>query len=63
MTIGTVAEKLNVPVHRINYLLRTRPHIHPPAVAARTRLFDNQCLAQLRYELNRMEARRERGDQ
>lgn len=57
-TVGVLAAALGQPVHRVEYVLRTRPHIRPSARAGRLRLFDREALAQLRYELNRMDARR-----
>jgi hypothetical protein len=56
-TVGVLAQKLNQPVHRIQYLLRTRPHIKPAARAGRSRLYREQAVAQLRHELNSIDAR------
>ena len=56
-TVGVLARKLNQPVHRITYLLRTRQHIRPAAVAGRSRLYHELAVAQLRYELNCIDAR------
>ena len=56
-TVGVLAEKLGQPIHRIQYLLRTRPHIQPAALAGRSRLYSEKAVAQLRYELNAMDAR------
>jgi len=56
-TIGRLAEKLHQPVSRIAYVIRTRPHIQHVAVAGRTRLFDEQAVAQVRHELNAIDAR------
>ena len=60
-TPGVLAELLGVPLHRIDYLLRTRPHIRPAALAGRLRLYDNDALAMLRHELNTIDARRAGG--
>jgi len=60
-TPGVLAELLDVPLHRVDYVLRTRPHIRPVALAGRLRLFDNDALAMLRHELNSMDARRAEG--
>jgi len=57
LTIGKIARTLGVPVHRIDYILRTRPDIVPLAVAGRTRLFDSEALRRIRYELNSIGAR------
>jgi hypothetical protein len=56
-TVGVLAQKLNQPVHRIVYVLRTRQHIRPAAVAGRSRLYPELAVAQLRYELNCIDAR------
>lgn len=59
-TAGVLAADLKVPLHRIQYLLRTRRHIRPAASAGRLRLYDRAALAMLRHELNAIDARRER---
>lgn len=57
-TIGLVAARLRVPVHRVEYVLRTRPSIHAKARAAGARCFDEAAIARIRHELNAIEARR-----
>lgn len=57
-TVGEVARLLNVAPHRIEYILRTRPHIRPRATAGGVRCFDDHAIAQTRHELNAMDARR-----
>ena len=59
LTIGKIARLLDVPVHRIEYILRTRADIIPLAVAGRTRLFGVKALRRIRYELNCIAAREE----
>ena len=61
-TPGVLAELLAVPLHRVDYILRTRPHIRPTARAGRLRLYDNEALAMLRHELNVIDAHRPGGD-
>ena len=61
MTLGRVAETLDAPVHRIEYILRTRPHIHPAARAGRFRLFNGEAIAHIRHELIAMDAHAARG--
>jgi hypothetical protein len=56
-TVGVMAQKLDEPVHRVTYVLSTRPHIQPVAIAGRSRLYDEIAVAQLRYELNCIDAR------
>ena len=58
-TRGLIAQILNVPVHRIEYILETRRHIRPRGIAGRTRLYDYEAVAMIRHELAAIEARRE----
>ena len=57
-TPGVLAELLGVPLHRVEYVLRTRRHIRPVARTGRLRPYDNEALAMLRHELKAIEARR-----
>jgi len=57
-TPGLIARELGEPLHRIQYLLRTRNHIRPSARAGNVRLFDREAVSQLRHELNAIDARR-----
>ena len=57
-TPGLIARELGEPLHRIQYLLRTRDHIRPTARAGLVRLFDREAVSQLRHELNAIDARR-----
>ena len=56
-TVGVLAQKLNQPIHRTTHLLRTREHIRTAAIAGRSRLYPELAVAQLRYELNCIDAR------
>ena len=56
-TIGEVARALGVPQHRVEYVLRTRPHIRPRARAGRARCFDAAAIAQIRHELHAIDAK------
>lgn len=58
LTVGRIAELLGEPVHRVMYVLNSRPHITPCARAARLRLFDCRSVAMIRHELNAIDARR-----
>ena len=58
-TTGHIADKLGVPVHRVQYVVATRG-ITPAAYAGRLRLFDREALARIRYELNAIDARQSR---
>ncbi len=57
-TPGVLATDLDVPLHRVMYVLQTRKHIKPSARAARLRLYDREALALIRHELNSIDARR-----
>lgn len=61
VTVGVIAAELGVSVDRVSRILRGRPHIQPRAYAGNTRLFDNAAIAQVRHELNSIDARRTRG--
>lgn len=54
-TAGRIAERLKVPVHRVQYVVRSR-RIRPVARAARLRLFDADAIARIKAELSRIDA-------
>jgi hypothetical protein len=56
-TSGSIARQLNEPRHRVEYVLRTRPHIKPAGIAGRQRVYTSEAVAQVRYELNLIDAR------
>jgi len=57
-TPGVIAAELGEPLHRVQYVLRTRIHIRPAATAGRLRLFDTQAVAMIRHALNGMDDRK-----
>ncbi len=57
-TPGVIARELGVSLARVVYILATRPHIRPTALAGRLRLYDRQAVAKIRHELNAIDARR-----
>jgi hypothetical protein len=57
LTVGVIAAELSTPVERVCRILRSRPHIKPCAYAGNTRLFENATVAQIRHELNAIDAR------
>lgn len=59
-TPGVLARDLGEPLHRVNYILQTRPHIRPAARAGRLRLYDRDPVALIRHELNAIDARQAR---
>jgi len=59
-TPGVIAQQLGVSLPRVQYILRTRPHIKPVALAGQLRLYDQQAMAMVRHELNAIDAQRAR---
>ena len=59
-TPGVIARELGEPLSRVLYVLSTRPHIRPTALAGRLRLYDRPAVAMVRHELNAIDARRTR---
>lgn len=57
-TSGNIAKACKVPPNRVSYVLATRPHIKPVALAGNTRLYDMKGVAQIRHELNAIAAKR-----
>lgn len=57
---GIIARELKVPLHRVQNILDTRPHIRPLARAGIIRLYDRDAVAMIRHELNAIDARRDR---
>ncbi len=58
VTAGVIAEANSVPLQRVAHILNTRPHIRPVARAANTRLYLREAISQVRYELNKIDAKR-----
>lgn len=59
-TVGELARRLNVPVHQIEYILRTRD-IKPAGWAGNARVYTEANVDRVRAELARIEADREVG--
>ena len=57
-TPGVIADELGEPLSRVLYVLRTRNHIKPTALAGRLRLYDRGAVAMIRHELHAIDARR-----
>jgi len=57
-TLGVIAAELGEPLHRVLYVLRTRPYITPSALAGRLRLYDRAAVAMIRQALNGIDARK-----
>lgn len=59
ITVGVIADTLGVTPDRVSRILQTRKHIQPTAYAGNTRLFTSNVIAQVRYELNAIDAKRQ----
>ena len=60
-TPGVIARELGQRLQRVQYILRTRPHIQPTARAGRLRLYDRRAVAMVRHEINSIDAAVRRG--
>jgi len=58
LTPGRIADELGVPLPRVVYILATRWYIAPAARAGTLRLYDRAAVAQIRHELDSIDARR-----
>lgn len=58
LTPGRMAAHLKVSLHRVVYILATRPHIRASARAGTLRLYSARAVALVRHELNAIDARR-----
>lgn len=54
-TIGEIARRLNVPTHRVEYIIRARD-IRPCGWAGNARVFDEAGVETIAAELERIEA-------
>jgi len=59
-TIGAIALQHNVPVHRVEYVIRTRG-IQPIAWAGNARIFSDADVAYIASELRRIDEERVSG--
>jgi DNA-binding transcriptional MerR regulator len=57
ITLGVMSSRLNIPIHRVEYLVRARD-IKPVSRAGRFRVFDEQAIETLRQEVSQMEQRK-----
>lgn len=54
-TIGEIVRRLNVPTHRVEYIIRAR-NIKPCGWASNARVFDEAGVEAIAAELDRIEA-------
>ncbi len=59
-TVGAIAQRLNEPLHRIEYVIRSR-RIEPVARAGNARIFSETQIQHIESELTRIDADREVG--
>jgi hypothetical protein len=62
ITPGVIAAEVGAPLRRVLHILANRPHIRPAARAGIIRLYRADAVAQVRHELNAIDARRPRGE-
>ena len=55
LTVGVIADRLNEPLHRIEYILRTR-NIRPSALAGKARVFAEEDIERIAEELRLIDA-------
>ena len=53
-TVGTIAQRLQEPIHRVEYVIRTR-NIQPEAWAGNCRVFSEAAERRIAAELRRMD--------
>lgn len=61
LTVGEIARRLQEPVHRVEYMLRTRDQLRPVGRAGNVRVFNEADLEFIRSELRRIDEERKGG--
>lgn len=61
ITVGKIARRLGQPVHRVEYVLRSR-NIRPVAIAGNARVFSENTVDAVSKALRDMDLRRERSE-
>jgi hypothetical protein len=61
LTAGRISEILDERTSRVNYVLDSRLHIQPVARAGLLRLYKSSVIAQVRHEINAIDARKSKG--
>jgi hypothetical protein len=59
-TVGRIARRLNEPLHRVEYAVKTRG-IEPVGIAGNVRVFEEDAVESVAAALRGIDARRERG--
>lgn len=60
LTVGEIARRLGEPLHRVEYLIRSR-NIRPAGWAGHARVFRDADLTRIAAELRRIDGEREGG--
>jgi hypothetical protein len=60
LTVGTIAGRLNEPIHRVEYAIRSRG-IEPAGIAGNLRIFNEDAIEQVATALREIDSRREGG--
>jgi hypothetical protein len=58
LTVGVIADRLSEPIHRIEYILRSR-NVRPAGIAGTARVYDEEAIARIAEELRRIDARKD----
>ncbi len=56
-TVGEIARRLGQPVHRVEYLIRSRG-VEPSGVAGNARVFTEEDVARIASEMDRIDQQR-----
>jgi hypothetical protein len=59
-TVGEIARRLGEPIHRIEYVLRTR-NIRPSGLAGNCRVYPDKDVERIAAELQRVDSRKDGG--
>jgi hypothetical protein len=59
-TVGEIARRLGEPVHRIEYVLRTR-NIRPSGIAGNCRVYADEDIERIAAELQHIDTRKDGG--
>jgi hypothetical protein len=59
LTVGLIARRLNEPLHRVEYAIKSR-NIKPVAIGGNARIFDEQDVERIAAALLEMDVRRDR---
>jgi hypothetical protein len=61
VTAADIAARLGQPLRRVQWVLATRHHIHPVAIAGATRVYSTAAIAMVQDAIDRMIEQRRGG--